>query len=227
MNTKTDLKTIFPALADLNDKIKMVNGKLILDEQKAQELIATGVPTGHGVNTVVPNWEIPINSPNAIVFPGGNIPMVYLNNDEVSGAFASGGNELKILEIYSRKILALVPYGNGPTGINNTWLIGYFEQNYLNGYIGVYQPSNPDGSLTIDWNYQGEHELVNIDGINGTSAWVDSSACLAFLYETPSEEYACILYADNSGYHTGYAPVGDGHFYRHLQWIGQMQNNQD
>ena len=218
MNTKTDLKTIFPALADLNDKIKIVNGKLILDEQKVQELIATGVPTGHSVNSIISGCDTPVNSPNATVVYGP-VNMRYLNGAIVSGGYASSGNDIKILEVYNNMILALVPIGSGAEG-DGQWVIGYFEPSSLFYTIYPFPTYGAGGQVgEVDWNGGlKDVELLNVDGVSGNTVSLNVSdlSSATVLYETPDGNYSCLLYIIGNKYHTGYINRCYGNFRRYL-----------
>ena len=220
-NTQTGaLADIFPALAQLNAKIKAKDGNLILSDEQVQELITTGVSVGHAVNSIISNCNTPVNSPNAVTVYGP-VDMKYLDGSTVSGGYASSGNDLKILEIFEGMVLVLIPIGSGAQE-DGQWVIGYFDPSSLFYSIYPFPTYGAGGQVgEVDWNDGlGNVELVNVDGVSGNTTVLNPYTDLSgatVLYETPDGEYSCLLYTTGgSNFHTGYIRKSLGNFRRYL-----------
>lgn len=168
------------------------------------ELIVTGVPTGYPVNSTVPA-NTAVQMPNAQVYGDSNVPLCYLDGSEVPGGYASPGNDIKILEIFEGMLLVLVPVGSGAEG-NGQWVIGYMETSVLGNTVWI-------NANTVTWN--NANEKVVYDSNGNTLCIISATQPIQFLYETPNNDYACILFNDSDGnLLTGYVPMYYGTFYR-------------
>lgn len=167
--------------------------------------IYTGIPVGHAVNSIVDANTV-MNMPNAQVIGNENVQMYYLDGTPVSGGYASPGNDVKVLEIFEGMVLALIPIGNGPEG-DGQWVIGFFEPSTLGNTIKI-------NYNTIVWNNAENKTVVDSNGNFLYS--LPANQLIQFLYETPNNNYACILFNNESGaLATGYVPMSEGAFYRY------------
>ena len=188
---------------------KLITGKIfkgtMSSSKQSTELITTGIPVGHAVNSIVAGNTV-MNMPNAQVIGDQNVPMVYLDGTYVPYGYASPGNDVKVLEIFEGKLLVLVPVGNGPEG-DGQWSIGYFDTSVLGNTVGI-------NHNTITWNDASNKTVVDSNGNFMYS--LPATQIIQFLYETPNNNYACILFNGSNGeLQTGYVPMSDGAFYRY------------
>ena len=188
---------------------KLIKGEifkgLMSSSKQSTEFITTGIPTGHAVNSVV-DGTIVMNMPNAQVMGNQNVQMVYLNGTPVSYGYASPGNDVKVLEIFEGMLLVLVPVGSGAEG-DGQWTIGYFETSVLGNSLGI-------NANTVTWNDNSTKTVV--DGNGNYIYSLPATQTIQFLYETPNNNYACILFNGSNGdLQTGYVPMSIGTFYRY------------
>ncbi|MGL5577087.1 MAG: N-acetylmuramoyl-L-alanine amidase family protein, partial [Sarcina sp.] len=187
---------------------KLLSSKLMKKTNLTEfsnELIVTGIPLGNAVNSEVPGDTV-MNMPNAQVVGNQNVPMVYLNGSNIPNAYASPGNEVKILEIFKNMVLVLIPVGSGAEG-NGEWVIGYFKPSVLGNTVEV-------NYNTITWN-DGSNKTV-VDSNGNFLYSLPASQTIQFLYETTNDNYACILFNDSTGaLATGYVSMSEGTFYRY------------
>ena len=164
--------------------------------------IDTGIPLGYSANSIVPGNTVMTGS-NAIVVSNSNVPMYNKYGEPVPNAYASPGNQLKILEIYNGQLLVLVPINAD----NTEWVIGFFELSTLPNSIQIDENS-------VTWNGSSNITVYNSNGEVIYS--LPTSQTVQYLYTTPDGNYACILYNDNnvSGWPlvTGYVSINDGTF---------------
>ena len=185
---------------------KEINKGKVFENSKEDmpiEFLTTGIPIGYPVNTVV-QCNV-VDAPNAQVYGGSNVPLRYLNGSEVSGGYASPGNDIKILEIFEGMLLVLVPVGSGAEG-DGQWVIGYMEVSTLGDTVWI-------NANTITWN-SGD-DIPVYDSNNNLIYTLPATQPIQYLYETPNGDYRCILFNGNSGaLETGYVSTYSGTFSR-------------
>lgn len=164
--------------------------------------IFTGIPIGYNVGVLV-NGESVIDMPNAQVVNSSNLYMVDLDNNIFQGYIPRVGDYIKILEIFDDKLLVLASHDSNAL----LWYIGYFDTNVLVQNIMIRKN-------TITWN---DSDNKNIFNQNKEIIYsLAATQAIQFLYETPNNDYMCILYNDENGVlNTGYVSINEGKFYRY------------
>lgn len=164
--------------------------------------IFTGIPIGYDVGVLV-NGDTVINMANAQVIDSSNLYMVDLDNNIFYGYTPKVGDYIKILEIFDDKLLILASHDSSAL----LWYIGYFDTNVLVQNVMIRKN-------TITWNDSANKNIFNQNGDMIYS--LPATQAIQFLYETPNNDYMCILYNDENGeLNTGYVSIDEGIFYRY------------
>lgn len=167
--------------------------------------IFTGIPIGYNVG-VLTNFSSMIDIANAQVVNLSNLHMVDLDNNIFYGYKPEIGDYIKILEIFDNKLLVLASHNSN----SFLWYIGYFNMNVLDQNIIIRKN-------TIQWNNLNNKKVF--DQNNNLIYSLPENQVIEFLYETPNNDYMCILYSSEDGkLNTGYISIDEGIFYRYPLW---------
>ena len=204
MNTKITKPQItrpevFPELAYLENMVKIQN-------EKGMSFITTGVPS-YGNNQPVSAYDHVMTEPNGVA-----TDTLFMSS---GGGFISPGNDIKIYSVTHGTVFGLIPNGSGPLG-TGSWYAGYFPD-------AIYESINPFSS-SVEWSKKtrdaGSIEVLDANGVPQFNYNL-GAGLITFLYETPNEKYACLLFDfdvvlnQDVGFFTGYVPMESAMFYRY------------
>lgn len=159
------------------------------------------------------NGQTVINMANAVVINSNGLNLIDLNDEVFTGYIASNGDLIKILEIFEGKLLVLVSHDENA----EDWIIGYFNLDNLVTNIMIRKN-------TIEWDNALVKTVVNSN--KEIIYQLPATQIIQFLYETPLNNYACILFNDSLGnLMTGYVAMCNGIFYRYAELPSQKYPN--